>query len=199
MTVTGHHGPRPPKGMMIMPGRSRGRAGAAPVEGQQAPDEGSAAPVDTAPREDTTPDATEETTDAPVFQVQPSTGLIATVRTGKPNPLNGVVRPTLTSGPQKIAVADSEQAKNVTSWLRRDAKDNGLALSIQYQDGNGNRVELKDATEVHFVAGTEIRQRRYTKAQIVAWAQENESVNWDGKGKVPEGVRETFKSANGYA
>jgi hypothetical protein len=84
---------------------------------------------------------------------KPSTGL-EKVRTGKealPNPLNGFVARTKNEGPLMIPVSNADQAKEVTNFLRRDAKRSDLGLSLQYKDGKNKVVTVDKARQVHFV------------------------------------------------
>lgn len=102
--------------------------------------------------------------------VKPSDGLVPTSRGREagPNPLAGFVSRTANDGPLMIPVTNEEQAKEVTNYLRRDAKDSDLGLSLQYKNGRGEKVEIAKAKQVHFV-GKEKSERAYTADDIRAY------------------------------
>jgi hypothetical protein len=144
-------------------------------------------------------------TDTPVDYtafVKPSGGLNVTSRSraSAANPLAGYVARTLDEGALAIPVQNSDQAKEVTNYLRRDQTSDervkSYRLSIQYQDGKGKTVGRDQAKEVHFLAHGKRTQRKYTAKDIREWAK---GTHWgEVSGPIPAELRSEFKAANGY-
>lgn len=143
--------------------------------------------------------------------LRPSEGLQKVTRTRdtSENPLTGAVQDGVALA---LDVASSDQARQITSYLRRDASANGLGVQIQYKaggewvktdrverDGKTVTVYPEGITEVHFL-GKAKAARKYTAADIRLWAQ-NEGLMSDNTdtGRIPADVREQYKRVHGYA
>lgn len=128
--------------------------------------------------------------------VRPSEGVKRAERVREENPTLEAVQQSL-EAPQAYDVATEEDAKRVTSLLRRAAQDLGLGLSqstSQNSDGTWT---------VDFQANNNKRQRSYTGDDIRAWYSDNFLTADDtpavlGKGKIPADVRTAYRIANGY-
>jgi len=135
--------------------------------------------------------------------VKPSDKGVERASTSGPNPIAGVVVASWhkvqagENGALKIDVANEDQAKMVTGFVRRDARENNLGVSVQYRNGRGELVkDMAKAKSVHFCA-KQRSARAYTVVEIKEWA----AANGYGEisGRVPPEVRTAFKVANGYA
>lgn len=141
--------------------------------------------------------------------LKPSAGLPAVTRgrEGGENPLAGVVAK---GSALMLAVKDSEQAKTITGYLRRDASERGLGVRIVYKNAKGEwvkttRTKVGDKevtvypagiTEVHF-EGKDKNARGYTVKDIKAWHKSQTGT--DITGPVPSAIRDAYRKAHGHA
>lgn len=118
-------------------------------------------------------------------------------RAAGPNPLAGMLAKTAETGaPLMIPVTGPDQAKEVTNLIRRDANSTTFGARIQYQNDNGDVVEMEQATSVHFLA-KEKSKRKYTIAEAKQWAHENGLIE-SPTDKLSSEARKAFRIANGY-
>lgn len=144
--------------------------------------------------------------------VKPSTGILKTHGGGKtagPNPLAGAALQSV-DAPLMLPVANADQARQVENYLRRDCPDthrmrvqlrNAKGAVVQKtrvkgDDGKERTVYPADVTEVHFQAIEGRVQRKYTVADIKAWALAN--GYGEVTGKVTKELRDAFKAAKGF-
>ncbi len=135
--------------------------------------------------------------------VKPSTGL-EKVRTGKdalPNPLAGFVARTQKEGPLMVLVSNADQAKEVTNFLRRDARRSELGLSLQYKDGKNKLTTVDKARQVHFMWKTK-SELAYTADDVRKFHGYNKSAKLTDRDRIEYRIAadlDTKKDRDRYA